>query len=44
MTLGQLFVTISDEYVETRKLTKRITSDKFDLGEWNYVKCKYTVK
>lgn len=41
---GQLFVIVSDEFIETRKLAKRITTDKFDIGEWSYTKCKYTVK
>ena len=40
----QLFVTVSNEFVETRKLSKRITSDKFTIGQWKYIKCKYTVK
>ena len=41
---GQLFVFVSDEFIETRKLPKRITKDEFDIGEWTYTKCKYTVK
>lgn len=41
---GQLFVVVSDEFIETRKLPKRITKDKFDIGEWTYIKCKFEVK
>ncbi len=41
---GQLFVKVSDEFIEIRKLPKRITKDKFDIGEWTYIKCKYEVK
>lgn len=40
----QLFVLISDEYIETKKLPRRISSPKFEIGEWKYIKCKYTVK
>ncbi len=41
---GQLFVKVSDEFIETRKLPKKIAKDKFDIGEWSYIKCKYEVK
>ncbi len=40
----QLFVQVSDDFIETKTLAKRITSDKFDIGEWTYIKCKYAVK
>lgn len=40
----QLFVKVTDDFIETRRLKKRITKDKFDIGEWTYIKCKYTVK
>ncbi len=41
---GQLFVTVSDEFIETKRLPKRITEKKFTIGEWTYIKCNYTVK
>ena len=40
----QFFVQVSDDFIETKTLAKRITSDKFDIGEWTYIKCKYAVK
>ena len=40
----QLFVTITDEFIETRHLAKPITDDKFEIGNWKFIKCKYKVK
>ena len=40
----QLFVTVTDEFMESRRLTQRITSEKFELGDWQFIKCKYEVK
>lgn len=39
----QYFVTVTDEFIETRQLAKAITSDKFEIGNWRFVKCAYKV-
>ena len=41
---NQFLVTETDEFIETRKLTKPITADKFEIGNWKFTKCKYEVK
>ena len=40
----QFLVTVTDEFIETRKFTKPITADKFEIGNWKFTKCKYEVK
>ena len=40
----QFLVTVTDEFIETRRLLKQITSDKFEIGGWQYIKCKHAVK
>lgn len=40
----QFFVTVTDEFVETRRLADKIVNDKFDLGNWTFTKCPYKVK
>ena len=40
----QYFVTVTDEFVESRRLVKHIVADKFEIGTWKFVKCKYEVK
>ena len=40
----QYFVTVTDEFIESRRLVKHIVSDKFEIGNWKFVKCKYEVK
>ena len=39
----QYFVTVTDEFVGSRRLAKHITADKFEIGNWQFLKCKYTV-
>ena len=39
----QYFVTVTDEFVESRRLAKQITADKFEIGNWQFLKCKYEV-
>ena len=39
----QFLVTVTDEFIETRQLAKRITADKFEIGNWQFLKCKYEV-
>lgn len=40
----QLLVTVTDEFVETQQLSKIITSQKFEIGNWIFTKCTYEVK
>lgn len=40
----QYFVTVTDEFVESRRLAKQITADKFEIGNWKFTKCAYEVK
>ncbi len=40
----QFFVTVTDEFIESRRLVKHIVADKFELGNWEFVKCKHEVK
>ena len=40
----QFLVTITDEFVETHQLAKRITAEKFEIGNWKFTKCAYEVK
>lgn len=40
----QFLVTVTDEFIETRRLTKTITADKFEIGNWKFTKCTYEVK
>ena len=40
----QYFVTVTDEFVESRRLVKQMTADKFEIGNWQFIKCKYEVK
>ncbi len=40
----QFLVTITDEFIETRQLAKRITAEKFEIGNWKFFKCAYEVK
>lgn len=39
----QYFVTVTDEFIESRSLTKHITADTFEIGNWVFIKCKYEV-
>ena len=40
----QFFVTVTDEFIETRQLAKRISAEKFEIGNWKFTKCAYEVK
>lgn len=40
----QFLVTVTDEFIETRRLTKTITAEKFEIGNWKFTKCVYEVK
>ena len=40
----QFLVTVTDEFMETRQLAKRISAEKFEIGNWKFTKCAYEVK
>ena len=40
----QLLVTVTDEYIETRRLLHPTYEKKFILGEWQFTRCSYQVK
>lgn len=40
----QFFVTVTDEFIETRQLAKRVNSKKIEIGNWRFTKCEYEVK
>lgn len=40
----QFFVTVTDEFIETRHLAKHISAEKFGIGNWRFIKCVYEVK
>ena len=39
----QFLVTVTDEFIETKKLLKPIDSDKFEIGNWKFLKCEKDV-
>ena len=40
----QYLVCIDEEFIETRKIMTPITSKKFEIGSWKFLKCRYVVK
>ena len=40
----QFLVTVTDEFIETRQLMRYIEAKKFEIGEWEFTKCRYEVK
>ena len=32
-------MTVTDEFIETKKLLVPITTEKFDIGNWKYMNC-----
>lgn len=40
----QFFVTVTDEFIETRQLAKRMNGKKIEIGNWKFTKCEYEVK
>ena len=35
----QFLVTVTNEFIETKKLLKPVDSDKFEIGNWKFLKC-----
>ena len=40
----QIFVTVTDEFIESKVLAKNITENKFEIGEYKYQKAAYRVE
>jgi len=40
----QFLVVVTDEFIETRRLAKRVDGEKFEIGNINFTKCAYKVK
>ena len=32
---------VTDEFIETRPLARRITDNKFEIGDWKFIKSRY---
>jgi len=39
----QLFVCVTDEFIETRQLARPFTEKKFEVGGWEFTKCSYEI-
>ena len=39
----QFLVTVTDEFIETKKILIPITNNKFEIGNWKFIKCKKEV-
>ena len=37
----QYFVTVTDEFIETRQLSKRMNGKKIEIGNWKFTKCEH---
>lgn len=40
----QFLVVVTDEFIETRRLAKRVDGEKFEIGNIRFTKCAYKVK
>ena len=40
----QIFVTVSEDFIESKVLAKEILGDKFEIGEYKYQKATYKVE
>ena len=40
----QFFVIVTDKFIETRRLVKRMNGKKIEIGNWKFTKCEYEVK
>ncbi len=40
----QIFVTVTEDYIESKVLAKKIIGDKFEIGNFKYQKCVYKVE
>lgn len=40
----QIFVTVTEDFIESKIMTKKITEDSFEIGEYKYRKAAYKVE
>ena len=40
----QFLVVVTDEYIESKELIEKVHSDKFEIGNLKFIKCKYEEK
>lgn len=40
----QILVTVTDDFIESKVLTKRISTEKFEIGDYKYRKAVYKVE
>ena len=40
---NQFFVTVTDEFIESRKLSEKITQKKFEIGNFKFTVCNYLI-
>lgn len=40
----QIFVTVTEDFIESKVLAKKIIGDKFEIGNFKYQKCVYKVE
>lgn len=40
----QIFVTVTEDFIESRVMAKRITENKFEIGNYKYRKAVYKVE
>lgn len=40
----QIFVTVTEDFIKSKIMAKKIVGDKFDIGDYKYQKCIYKVK
>lgn len=40
----QIFVTVTDDFIESKVLSKKITESKFEIGDFKYTKATYKIE
>lgn len=40
----QIFVTVTEDFIESKVMAKNITRDKFEIGDYKYQKAVYKVE
>ena len=40
----QIFVTVTEDFIESKVMVKNITGDKFEIGDYKYQKAVYKVE
>ena len=40
----QIFVTVTEDFIESKVMEKNVTGDKFEIGDYKYQKAAYRVE